>query len=108
MGVIREHKRYSRHVTRGARWRTLRMAILERDGFRCRSCGARGRLEVDHIEPVRLAPEKAHDPGNLQSLCPCCHGEKTRRECNLPPPDPRRKEWRDLLKNLPSNGVEDA
>ena len=108
MGVIREHKRFSRHVTRGPRWRTLRMGVLERDGFRCRKCGARGRLEVDHIEPVRLAPKKSFDPDNLQALCAGCHGEKTRTECNLPPPDPRRKEWRDLLHQPIEKGQEDA
>ncbi|MEM9763049.1 MAG: HNH endonuclease signature motif containing protein [Pseudomonadota bacterium] len=97
MGVRGEHKRYSRAVTRTRRWRALRWTILERDGFRCRKCGARGRLEIDHIEPVRLAPEKSFDPKNLQALCPRCHGEKTRTEVNLPQLDPRRQKWRHLL-----------
>ena len=109
MGVRDDHKRFSRHVTRGPRWRTLRMAVLERDGFRCRSCGARGRLEVDHVKPVRSAPELSFDPDNLQAPCGRCHGEKTRGECNLPAPNPRRKEWRDLiLKPIEHEETKDA
>ncbi|MCJ8335031.1 MAG: hypothetical protein MJH10_12375 [Epibacterium sp.] len=46
-------KRHSRKVTRGPRWKALRMQALERDGRQCVECGARRRLEVDHIEPVR-------------------------------------------------------
>jgi 5-methylcytosine-specific restriction endonuclease McrA len=29
----------------------IRQAVLERDGRRCTRCGARERLEVDHIQP---------------------------------------------------------
>ena len=49
MGVT-EWQRHSRRVTRGPRWKTLRMAVLERDGFKCRFCGQnRGRLEIDYF-----------------------------------------------------------
>ena len=58
MGVKR-FKRFSAHVTRSKRWPALRLQALRRDGFRCVKCGARGRLEVDHVEPVRNAPERA-------------------------------------------------
>ena len=33
------------------RWGRVRRLVLARDGWRCRQCGRRGRLEVDHIEP---------------------------------------------------------
>ncbi|MFW5641777.1 MAG: HNH endonuclease [Roseicyclus sp.] len=116
MGVRREHTRWSRHVTRGGRWKTLRAAVLERDGYRCRSCGARGRLEVDHIKPVRTHPALAYEPGNLQALCPACHTRKTRIECGHPPPDERREKWRQAVealerrgrKPVKQNGDEDA
>ena len=97
---LRVHVKFSRHITRGPRWRTLRMAILERDGFRCVQCGARGRLEVDHVKPVRTHPALAWEPSNLQVLCPRCHGAKTRTEVNLPQPDPRREAWNELLRNM--------
>ena len=58
MGVT-EWQRHSRRVTRGPRWKTLRMAVLERDGFKCRFCGKnRGRLEIgaraDAIRVTRI------------------------------------------------------
>ena len=100
MGLMKEHRRFSRHVTRGPRWRALRMAVLERDKFRCRECGAGGRLEVDHIVPVRHRPELAHDPKNLQALCPACHTRKTRLECGHPEPDENRQAWRQAVSDL--------
>lgn len=91
MGMIR----HSRHVTRGPRWKTLRMAVLERDGFACVDCGKRrGRLECDHIVPVRLRPDLAYDPTNLAMRCTSCHAAKTRIEVGNPPPSYDRHEWR--------------
>jgi 5-methylcytosine-specific restriction enzyme A len=90
--------RHSRHITRGPRWRALRMAVLQRDSFRCVHCGARGRLEVDHIKPVRVAPESAHSIDNLQSLCCKCHTRKTRLECGHVPLSPERAAWRKLVR----------
>jgi 5-methylcytosine-specific restriction endonuclease McrA len=104
MGMTKEHKRHSKHVTRGQRWKTMRMAILERDGFRCRECGARGRLEIDHIQPVRTHPELSFKPSNLQALCPACHTRKTRIECGHPLPDERRTEWQEAVSALEGRG----
>ena len=69
MSIRREHHRHSKKVTRTKRWQALRAEILERDGYRCQDCGCGGRLEVDHIKPVRTHPELSYDPGNLQALC---------------------------------------
>lgn len=92
MGV--KYKRYSDVIIRTPRWKALRFLALRRDGFRCVKCGTRGRLEVDHIESVRDAPERAFDLDNLQSLCPTCHGSKTRHELGFPEISPERAEWR--------------
>jgi 5-methylcytosine-specific restriction endonuclease McrA len=92
--------RFSAYVLRDRRWPTLRQATLRRDGFQCRSCGARGRLEVDHVRPVRDAPELAFDLGNLQSLCAGCHARKTRTEVGLPQLDPERARWRKAVAAL--------
>ena len=105
MTARKEHPRHSRRVTRGPRWHALRMAVLERDGYRCSSCGARGRLEVDHIKPVRLAPKLSHDPDNLQALCPACHTRKTRIEVGHPPPDPKRTAWSEAVAELEPRGT---
>lgn len=99
MGVTR-FKRHSKAVTRSRRWAALRFLALRRDGFQCVQCGARGRLEVDHIAPVRDAPERAFDLDNLQTLCPQHHGAKTRIEVGLPPPSPERIAWRNAVTAL--------
>ncbi|MDD7970210.1 HNH endonuclease [Roseinatronobacter alkalisoli] len=95
MDLKPEFERHSKRVTSTKRWQVLRMAVIERDGFRCKKCGARGRLEVDHKKPVRTHPELAFDPQNLQALCPSCHASKTRVEIGHPPPiaTPTRNAW---------------
>jgi len=103
--VRKEHHRFSRAVTRTKRWRVLRMAILERDGFRCTSCGCGGRLEVDHIKPVRTHPDLSYSPDNLQALCQVCHTRKTRIECGHPPPSEPRQEWRGFVTALGRGGT---
>jgi len=102
MGVRKEHHRHSAKVTRTARWKVLRMAILERDGFRCTDCGCGGRLEVDHIKPVRTHPDLSYTPGNLQALCPSCHTRKTRIECGHKPPADDLVQWQGFVKELRS------
>lgn len=96
MGLTR-WPRHSRAVLKTRRWKALRLEALRRDGFACVQCGARSRLEVDHIEPVRDAPERAFDLSNLQTLCASHHTAKTRRECGHPEISPQRQAWRDLL-----------
>jgi 5-methylcytosine-specific restriction endonuclease McrA len=91
---------HSAPVLRSTRWPALRLAALRRDGFRCVQCHARGRLEVDHIKPVRTHPELGFELENLQSLCAVCHARKTRIECGHAPLDPRRQQWRNLVRKL--------
>ena len=84
----------------GPNWRSQRKKALERDGFRCRMCGAAGdditpgsvTLHVHHKRPFR---EYHYEKGvnenyldankleNLATLCPSCHrqaeaGQQTR------------------------------
>ena len=104
---MKEHKRHSRHVTRGPRWKALRLQALERDGWQCVQCGTRRRLEVDHIEPVRTHPELSYSLGNLQALCGRCHARKTRIEVGMGQPNPAREAWKSLLQSMqhnPNNG----
>lgn len=83
----------------------MRMAILERDGFRCRCCGARGRLEIDHIQPVRTHPELAWTPDNLQALCPACHTRKTNAETGRAAPSDDRLSWAKAVAALERGGT---
>lgn len=76
------------------RWRQLRRWVLDRDGHRCRGCGAAGRLECDHIENWRDGGA-FWSPQNLQVLCRGCHIQKSAREVRL-----RGRAWRDRLRTL--------
>lgn len=100
MGVRKEYARHSKRVTSTRRWQVLRHRILERDDWKCRCCGDRRRLEIDHIKPVKLAPELAFDPANLQALCGPCHTRKTRLEVGHKPLDPKRQAWREAVADL--------
>lgn len=103
-------RRYHRHsaVIRARRqWQVVRHQAKRRDNFRCvgvlpggRVCGARGRLEVDHIKPVRTHPQLAYELSNLQTLCVPCHSRKTRLEVGLGKESPARAAWRDLVHAL--------
>jgi len=98
MSRRRDFARHSARVTRGARWKALRMMALDRDGWQCVRCGERRRLECDHVEPVRDRPDLAYTLSNLQILCGRCHASKTRLEVGHAPLPPNRQQWRDLLK----------
>ena len=72
--------------------------MLERDGWRCRSCGKAGRLELDHIEPLHSGGAEM-DESNLQALCRKCHFKKSVEERTgrpAPPIDPELAAWREL------------
>ncbi len=104
MGLKDTSRRYSRHVIRTRRWQVLRMAVLERDGWRCCcGCGERRRLEVDHILPVRTHPELAWSPANLQTLAASCHARKTNVEMGRTAASPERQEWRRLVRETHRN-----
>lgn len=52
----------------GASWKVLRLAVLERDSYRCQieNCSEQA-TEVDHITPK--AAGGSDDPSNLRSAC---------------------------------------
>ncbi|WP_429629481.1 HNH endonuclease [Tunturiibacter psychrotolerans] len=67
-----------------AAWKVLRVIVLKRDKYLCLICLAAGRvtaaLDVDHIIPISIAPERRLDKTNCQSLCRACHRIKTAAE----------------------------
>ena len=78
------------HASRltGSRWRKLRLAVLERDGWRCQRCGSPGALEAHHRDG---------NPGNnailnLEAVCRPCHIDLHR-----PPVAPEVAAWRALI-----------
>jgi 5-methylcytosine-specific restriction endonuclease McrA len=92
-------------VQRDRRWPALRLQAKRRDGWRCVECGARGRLECDHVLPVRSRPDLSFSLDNLQTLCVRCHARKTAIESGIAPLDPERQRWRDLLKGNNHAGI---
>jgi len=103
MGVKRrqQYASHSAKVIQDRRWPALRLAAKRRDDFRCVKCSARGRLEVDHIKPVRTHPELSFELTNLQTLCIRCHSAKTKLECGFGNElSPARAAWRDLLATM--------
>ncbi|SDL79869.1 HNH endonuclease [Paracoccus chinensis] len=92
--------RYSRAVTRTQRWKAVRLQAKRRDGWKCVQCGAVGRLEVDHIKPVRTHPELSYTLTNLQTLCPPCHSRKTRVEVGMGEMNPAREAWKEAVADL--------
>ena len=73
----RESKRYGS-------W-DLKLIQLERDQYRCRSCGKEVQAKtsnLEHIKPVHFFPsfEAASKEDNLQTLCLDCHKKKSASE----------------------------
>jgi 5-methylcytosine-specific restriction endonuclease McrA len=66
------------------RHKAWRLAVLTRDAWVCRDCGAlasgRGEAHADHVIPVSVRPDLRYDIGNGQCLCVRCHCRKTKRE----------------------------
>lgn len=94
------HPRHSRSILRTERWKAVRLQAKRRDEWKCVSCGSVDRLEVDHIIPVRRAPERAFDLTNLQTLCTACHSRKTRIEVGMGEPNPAREAWKDAVRDM--------
>ena len=63
--------------THNRTWARIRREVLDRDGWRCQTCGKPGRLEVHHVKPLQEGG--ANDLGNLTALCRGCHIEAHRR-----------------------------
>ena len=91
----------------GRRWERVRMAVFERDGFRCRNCGRGGQLECDHIRSVQAGGDP-WNPGNLQTLCRSCHAEKTTIENGGRPEGRERREWREFARRRRSENPRNA
>lgn len=92
-------KRPGRWALRRKEWQAVRHAVLERDGWKCRQCGARKRLEVHHTKPVRDFPELAFVQAHCVTLCTTCHTAETNKELGHVP-DPKRQAWRVAVAEL--------
>lgn len=55
-------------MTRSPRWKRVRAAHL-REHPSCEACGSFRSIEVHHVVPFQVDPERELDPSNLQTLC---------------------------------------
>lgn len=60
-------------VERSPKWRSARARHLKASP-ECAACGSRQGLQVHHVVPFHLAPERELDPSNLITLCECVGG----------------------------------
>ena len=59
-------------------WVTFRIKILKKNP-KCKECGSKSLLEVDHIIPVAITGI-VFDENNVQVLCKPCHLIKTKKD----------------------------
>jgi hypothetical protein len=76
---VEEIREKAAKIRNSAQYRLWRNQVLERDKRRCVLCKSKQnkangiRLEVDHILPFMLYPEKMFDLDNGRTLCSSCH-----------------------------------
>lgn len=73
----RGRTRYRREECGEVEWRTLRLAVFERDGGKCVYCGATGELAADHIIPLQRGGRSVME--NLNTACRRCNSSKGTR-----------------------------
>lgn len=65
-------ERLQRKARYGKSWDEIRKKVYQRDGNRCRACGAAGvKLNAHHILLLRVS--QTNDERNLVTLCDRCH-----------------------------------
>lgn len=60
-------------ISRSWGWRKIRALRIEIDGGKCRACGRDHNLQVHHIRPFAMQPERELELSNLVTLCGRCH-----------------------------------
>lgn len=73
-----QHRTASGRSVYDTQWKLLSKSYITLHPL-CVVCGEIAK-DVDHIIPVRIAPEKMYDVSNLQSMCHKCHSKKSKEE----------------------------
>lgn len=60
-------------IRKSPEYRRWRIAVLQRDGFKCVWCPETSNLEVDHVYPFAYFPELRFDITNGRTLCSFHH-----------------------------------
>lgn len=69
------------------KWRSFRLKYIQqmlKDQVTCTHCKKpfihTKEIELDHVVPLNIAPERKYDKSNIQPLCKRCHMNKTRKD----------------------------
>jgi 5-methylcytosine-specific restriction endonuclease McrA len=60
-------------LRRRGEYKRWRMAVFERDGYKCVFCKSTENLQADHILPFATCEDKRLDVSNGRTLCKPCH-----------------------------------
>jgi len=63
-------------------WRAFRLTILARDNHQCAYCHG-DATTVDHVIPIKDAPDLAFNPENCVSACQPCNSAKGSRSAGV-------------------------
>lgn len=82
------------HGRSGHKWRQIRQHVLDQTTI-CHLCGLPGADTVDHIIPLSLAPELAHDISNLRPAHRTCNSRKGNKTGKAATAStlPRSRQW---------------
>ena len=89
-------------------YRSMRRVFLSENPL-CRPCAANGftvaAAEIDHIVPVKHAPDRFWDASNWQPICRPCHARKTTTETRRRFMTPELAGWQERLMETASRGI---
>lgn len=81
-GLIRDNKVHEFYTSPA--WRKLQAQILKENHYECERCKRKGLVvkatTVHHKKYLRLHPELALDPDNLEPICERCHYDEHHRK----------------------------
>ena len=84
-------------------YRSMRRVFLNEHPL-CRPCAANGftvaATEIDHIVPVKHAPDRFLDASNWQPICRPCHEVKTATETRRRFMTPEQAGWQERLREI--------
>ena len=96
--------RRGRIVYGSPRWAAVRLLVLQRDDYTCRSCGGYAN-EVHHHHQALEDGGAPFDPANLRAICRGCHFVAHRKKRpDVQPVIRDRAGWRALIQALAARG----
>jgi len=93
-GVWKTNRQIKNRLMQSFEYKKLKHNVLERDNYRCVTCGCKEQLELDHIKPFSSYRHLALEKSNCRILCNPCH-RKTPTWGKIP-------KWPDIYERIKS------